>query len=138
MINLFNGHSESRSLLKKVDDRHDASLNLTIAQVGLGQSRGYLLVRELPDGSSLRRWCILKDERLWFFEAPDSAKAGTSLPLENAVISEGTRRRSSDPNSCFEVRTAGGRHYLMQAKSSGGNGDCSPSVSIACSDARED
>jgi len=30
------------------------------------------------------------------------------------------RRRSSDPNSCFEVRTAGGRHYLMQAKSSGG------------------
>jgi hypothetical protein len=85
MINLFNGHSESRSLLKKVDDRHDASLNLTIAQVGLGQSRGYLLVRELPDGSSLRRWCILKDERLWFFDAPDSSKAGMSLPLENAV-----------------------------------------------------
>ena len=136
-MNLFSGQSESRELLRKLDDRHD-SPQLTLAQVGLGQSRGYLLVREMPDGSPLRRWCILKDERLWFFEAPDSAKAGTSLPLENAVISEGTRRRSSDPNSCFEVRTAGGRHYLMQAKSSGGNGECSPSVSIACSDARED
>jgi hypothetical protein len=36
------------------------------------------------------------------------------------TISDGTRRRSSDPISCFEVRTAGGRLYLMQAKSSGG------------------
>ena len=86
MMHLFSGQSEqSRELLKKLDDRHDAGPQLTLAQVGLGQSRGYLLVRELPDGSSSRRWCILKDERLWFFEAPDSSKAGTSLPLENAV-----------------------------------------------------
>ena len=58
MMHLFSGHAEqSRELLKKLDDRHDAAPQLTLAQVGLGQSRGYLLVRELPDGSSARRWC---------------------------------------------------------------------------------
>ena len=35
------------------------------------------------------------------------------------VIFEGSRRRNSDPNSCFEVQTTGRRQYLMQAKSSG-------------------
>ena len=86
MMHLFSVHGEqSRELLKKLDDRHDASPQLTLAQVGLGQSRGYLQVRELPDGSPERRWCVLKDERLWFFGAPDSSKAGTSLLLELAV-----------------------------------------------------
>jgi hypothetical protein len=86
MMHLFSVHGEqSRELLKKLDDRHDASPQLTLAQVGLGQSRGYLQVREIPDGSPERRWCVLKDERLWFFDAPDSSKAGTSLLLELAV-----------------------------------------------------
>ena len=35
------------------------------------------------------------------------------------VIFEGSRRRNSDPSSCFEVHTTGRRQYLMQAKSSG-------------------
>jgi len=91
MMNLFSGHSESRELIKKnLDERHDAGLQLTLAQVGLGQSRGYLLVREM-DGSSSRRWCILKDERLWFFEAPDSTKPGSAIYLENAVTSFSAR-----------------------------------------------
>jgi hypothetical protein len=86
MMHLFSVHGEqSRELLKKLDDRHDAGPQLTLAQVGLGQSRGYLQVREIPDGSPERRWCVLKDERLWFFDAPDSSKAGTSLLLELAV-----------------------------------------------------
>ena len=77
---------ESRDLLQaQPNDRHHAGPRLTLAQVGLGQSRGYLFVRELPDGSSVRRWCVLKDDLLWFFDEPDSCEAGTSLPLENAV-----------------------------------------------------
>ena len=116
MMHLFSGHAEqSRELLKKLDDRHDAAPQLTLAQVGLGQSRGYLLVRELPDGSSARRWCILKDERLWFFDAPDSSKAGTSLPLENAVRAPvapraaGRSRAPLRPRLAGRVRGAGGR-----------------------------
>ena len=118
-MHLFSGHAEqSRELLKKLDDRHDAAPQLTLAQVGLGQSRGYLLVRELPDGSSARRWCILKDERLWFFDAPDSSKAGTSLPLENAVRAPvapraaGRSRAPLRPRLAGRVRGAGGRRPI--------------------------
>ncbi|EKX32731.1 hypothetical protein GUITHDRAFT_121085 [Guillardia theta CCMP2712] len=116
-MQLFGSGGESRELLKR--HHNDAGPALTLTQVGLGQSRGYLLVREMPDGSGMRRWCVLKEDRLWLFESPDSPKPGQSIHLEEAVVSDGARWRNTEQSNSFQVRTASGRHYIMQAKSSG-------------------
>mmetsp|Transcript_20379 Transcript_20379/g.31831 ORF Transcript_20379/g.31831 Transcript_20379/m.31831 type:complete len:183 (+) Transcript_20379:124-672(+) len=113
--------SVSRELLKKPDELYDNSPSLTLQQVGLGQSRGYLLVRELPDSTGTKKWCVLKEDKLWLFETPDTTKPGYSLQLENAVVSDGvrSRMRQADQSNSFDVLTAKGRHFVMQAKSPG-------------------
>jgi hypothetical protein len=122
-MNIFRGGTGgSRELLRQPEHMQDDTPQLTLAQVGLGQSRGYLNVREMPDGTAAKRWCVVKENRLWVFDAPDTAKTGSSIPLENADIVEGGSTRAEQASlSTFHLRThrGRGRHYVMQAKSSG-------------------
>mmetsp|Transcript_20967 Transcript_20967/g.50617 ORF Transcript_20967/g.50617 Transcript_20967/m.50617 type:complete len:186 (+) Transcript_20967:259-816(+) len=122
-MNLFRGGATaSRELLRQPEHLQDDTPPLTLTQVGLGQSRGYLTVREMPDGAASKRWCVVKENRLWVFDAPDTTKTGASIPLENAEVVEGGGGRTDQVSlSTFHLRThrGRGRHYVLQAKSSG-------------------
>lgn len=105
----------SRELRKPLEEHIQG---LTLSQVGLGQSRGYITVRELPEGSAQMRWCVLRDDKLWLFESPDTPKVGTPIPLEKALIADGARSRtaSTEQLSTFEVRA----HVLRRCQPPGG------------------
>jgi hypothetical protein len=40
--------------------KEDSSVGLKTSQVGLGQSRGYLSIKEIPEGSAVKKWCVLR------------------------------------------------------------------------------
>mmetsp|Transcript_40702 Transcript_40702/g.101801 ORF Transcript_40702/g.101801 Transcript_40702/m.101801 type:complete len:179 (+) Transcript_40702:64-600(+) len=109
----------SRDLMRPEERPEPIVHPLTIHQVGLGQSRGYLHVRELPDGAPVKKWAVLLEDKLWLFDSPDTQRPGQHIPLDKALVNEVGSSRSPDQLTNFEVRTRRGKSYSLKAKSSG-------------------